>query len=68
MMFDLPDLAPEIHTGPAPERDVAGLLIHTEREHETVTVAARSTKVLCFSNGIDLYEHLKQNGYEWGKR
>lgn len=67
-MTDPLDICPEIHTGPAPERDVAGLLIHTEREHETVTVAARSTKVLCFRNGIDLYEHLKTNGYEWRKQ
>lgn len=67
MMFDLPDLAPVIHTGPAPERDVAGLLIHTERE--TVTeVTERLPKVLYWRNGIDLYEHLKQNGYDWRRQ
>ena len=65
-MTDPLDLCSEIHTGPAPEREVAGLLIHTEREVIT-EVTQREGKVLYWRNGIDLYEHLKQNGYDWGR-
>ena len=54
-MTDYLDLCPEIHTGPAPDREVI-----TE-------VTERAAKVLYWRNGIDLYEWLKQNGYDWGR-
>ena len=65
-MTDPLDICPEMRFGPAPEREVAGLLIHTERVVIT-EVTERAAKVLYWRNGIDLYEHLKQSGYDWGR-